>query len=548
MSAPVAPTTSGSGTELADRRILTIARVLAVGLVVVACLRIAWIGDDALITLRTALNITHGWGPGFNATESVQAYTHPLWFLAWTGLGAATSQWILGILALSLALTGVAVGLVAWRTRTLARLIVVAALLVFSTAFVEYATSGLENPLAYAMVGTLIALTLPTSALHDRHRLGWAVLVGLTGAAVVLTRMDLAVLVLPIAVVLVVRERRDLRVLALMLAAAALPLGAWFAWSRLTYDAWLPNTFAAKRNLHIPLTEIIVQGFRYLWVTFETDPVTLGAIVLGLAAALALGRRETRTWAVGVCLYIGYVVWIGGDFMVGRFLAVPVFVAVFLLAVVEPSPELPRGGSVADPWLTTAAVGFVLVLMVGAFLAGSTPMALSAATTERWTVDWNTKGGIADERGFWGPDRALSNIVFNLALGYTNPDFVGPSTGASMGRSLREIDKSAKNWPRTDSYVGLPDDVAVFCGGLGQAGIASGPRVHLVDDCGLTDRFLAERPFTSQDFQWRIGDFHRAVPDGYLDAIHADNPGLMKDPADAAALARLWKSIRPPSS
>lgn len=47
----------------------------------VLLLRTAWISDDAAITLRTALNFTHGYGPVFNIDERVQAYTHPLWFL-----------------------------------------------------------------------------------------------------------------------------------------------------------------------------------------------------------------------------------------------------------------------------------------------------------------------------------------------------------------------------------------------------------------------------------------------------------------------------------
>ena len=87
----------------ADRRALTVARIISVAVVVIAVLRLAWIGDDALITLRTALNLTNGWGPGFNVTESVQAYTHPLWFLLWVGIGTLTEQWILGILVASVA-------------------------------------------------------------------------------------------------------------------------------------------------------------------------------------------------------------------------------------------------------------------------------------------------------------------------------------------------------------------------------------------------------------------------------------------------------------
>ena len=95
-----------------------VTRVIAIGIVLAATVRLAWITDDALITLRTALNLTHGWGPGYNASESVQAYTHPLWFVLWLIVGSTTDAWILGILVLSLILTSAAVAIVVWQTRS----------------------------------------------------------------------------------------------------------------------------------------------------------------------------------------------------------------------------------------------------------------------------------------------------------------------------------------------------------------------------------------------------------------------------------------------
>ena len=522
-----------------------LARTASVTVVVLACIRLAWVGDDALITLRTALNLTHGWGPGFNATESVQGYTHPLWFLLWMAIGSGTGQWILGILAVSIALTGAAVALIAIQVVTVARLVVVTALLVLSNAFIEYSTSGLENPLAYATVGLLVVLTLGSPRAARLPAVARGALLGLVAAACVLTRLDLALIIAPAVAVVLWSNRRNLRLLVSFLAGLLVPALVWFAWSYTSYRVLLPNTFSAKRNLDIPTAELVVQGLRYLWVTFETDPVTMVALAAGVGGAIAFGTVVTRAWAGGLILYVAYIVWIGGDFMVGRFLAVPVYVAVFLLAVTHRPGSSKVARSALESGTTLLAIAAVALLLIGCSSAARTPVALTASHQPRWTVDWNTMGGIADERAFWGADRSLGNIVFNLALAYTQPDFVGPSTGASLTRSLREIDKAAKNWPSTDTAVGKPDDVAVLCGGLGQAGIASGPRVHLVDDCALTDRFLADRPATARDFQWRIGDFHRPIPDGYVDALHADNPGLLKNPEDAVALARLWAQIRP---
>lgn len=174
-------------------------RALAVLLILVVVIRVAWISDDALITLRTALNITHNWGPGYNATESVQAYTHPLWFLLWVWIGSWTNQWILGILALGLVLVALATWLLVRQVSTLARLVIVTGFLLLSNAFIDYTSSGLENPLAFAGIAVLMTLTLAPG--NQESRVWWPVLTGLTAAAVFLTRMDLLVLIaIPLAI------------------------------------------------------------------------------------------------------------------------------------------------------------------------------------------------------------------------------------------------------------------------------------------------------------------------------------------------------------
>ena len=38
-----------------------------------------WICDDALIDLRVARNLIEGYGPVFNLSERVEAYSNPLW-------------------------------------------------------------------------------------------------------------------------------------------------------------------------------------------------------------------------------------------------------------------------------------------------------------------------------------------------------------------------------------------------------------------------------------------------------------------------------------
>ena len=49
-------------------------------------LRLAWLSDDAYITLRSVENFTHGYGAVYNVGERVQSFTHPLWMLLLSGV------------------------------------------------------------------------------------------------------------------------------------------------------------------------------------------------------------------------------------------------------------------------------------------------------------------------------------------------------------------------------------------------------------------------------------------------------------------------------
>ena len=57
----------------------TFLRVSLLGLFTIVLVRTAWMHDDAYITLRTVDNLVSGFGPRWNVSERVQAYTHPLW-------------------------------------------------------------------------------------------------------------------------------------------------------------------------------------------------------------------------------------------------------------------------------------------------------------------------------------------------------------------------------------------------------------------------------------------------------------------------------------
>ncbi|HZN40731.1 MAG TPA: hypothetical protein VFD82_18140, partial [Planctomycetota bacterium] len=131
---------------------LCLAGALLVGLVAVM-LRLAWISDDAFITLRVVENWLAGYGPRWNVDERVQTYTHPLWLFLLTGSRACTGEYFVTTIVVSIALATLAALLLA---RTAQRgAVAVLALLVASRAFGDFATSGLETPLVMLLLAAL---------------------------------------------------------------------------------------------------------------------------------------------------------------------------------------------------------------------------------------------------------------------------------------------------------------------------------------------------------------------------------------------------------
>ncbi|MDQ1246990.1 MAG: arabinofuranosyltransferase [Actinomycetota bacterium] len=534
-----------------DRGPIVTALVMA-GLIAAAAASLAWVGDDALITLRTALNAAHGWGWGFNATEAVQGYTHPLWFGLWLLAGSATGNWLGTAMVMGVVATAAAVLLALAPGRSGPRIVLIGGLLLLSNAFVEYATSGLENPLGYLLFAALIAVS---SA--DRRAVAAAALTGLLVAALVLTRMDYVLLFLPAAALWTWQRRDNVRALVAAAGAALLPVGLWFGWAYVTYGYVLPATYEAKTNLAIPRGQLIETGWYYLSFSLRHDPATVVMLAVGAVLLLRWGTAMQRSWLVGIALYLAYVVWIGGDFMIGRFVAVPVLICAALCARVDlpdrigrviDGPPVAGTGSRALAYLT-AVVAVMAVAIVGVLL-GSPATTLARPTTQRWEP---MEIVLSDERGVYAVKYGgVGDYLRNLGKARASDGAAGQSVFADDSREplelintpLWQIERAADQWPDNPGPAALPERVVSACGGLGVIAVMNGPRVHVVDECALTDRFLAALPGGDPDMVALPGHMRRQVPEGYLDAVRRGDAGLVLDPAQSARLTAVWDRIR----
>jgi arabinofuranosyltransferase len=315
--------------------------------------------------------------------------------------------------------------------------------------------------------------------------------------------MDTLLFFIPPLVSIVGRTRRwrDL----LWVGAGFLPFVLWEVFSITYYGFPFPNTAYAKLNTGIPQLELLWQGLRYFQNSLRLDPITLVAIMAALALAFSRGARREKAAALGIVLYLCYVLWIGGDFMSGRYFSAALLAAVILLLHRMRSASL-SAGIVA----LTITVTLVSVSPIPAFTTvdpGSTPL------------DAIDRYGVSDERAFYFPTSSLT---------YATRGAIEPHhTFVGVGLALRASHATV-----------------VALGAVGYTGYFAGPGVHIIDYTALADPLLARLP-PLEESDWRIGHFERRLPPNYIESIEADE-NLLLDPGLASYYDKLRLVIRGP--
>lgn len=439
---------------------------------VIVLVRTAWICDDAFITFRTVDNFVNGYGLRWNVAERVQSFTHPLWMLTFASVYAITREPYLTAIGLSVVVS--LAGFVAYGSLIAARsatLLLGSVTLLCSKAFVDYSTSGLENPLTHLLLIVFVAAWL-RRPVSPKWQLTLWLAVGLS----LVNRQDLAVLLLAPAVWAAWTSRSWATARFVIIGMA--PFVLWEVFALFYYGFPLPNTAYAKLSTGIHQTLLWRQGASYFLDALVRDPVTLLVMIAGAIAALC--RRETAAIGIGIVLYALYVLSIGGDFMIGRFLSAPFVVAVGILS----SHWWPKPGVLMPVAATTVLIAVSLSASPLPFATGAD---FGVGEPPEAKVDLTT--GIDDERRWYYPDTGLLRLV---GAGRTSPTH----EWVQYGHSLREN--------------GVRVTVSGF---VGFVGFYAGPDVHIVDCHALTDPLLARLPASPY---FRIGHFARQLPAGYL--------------------------------
>jgi arabinofuranosyltransferase len=219
---------------------------LVVGcLFLIVLFRNAWVGEEAYIGLRTVDNFVSGYGLTWNTTERVQAFTCPLWIFLQSALYFFTLEAYYTTVYLSAAATMLALALT-WRSARATRNALLAiTILVFSKAFMDFSTSGLENPLTHLLLAWFFSTYL-RQEIDGRTFFLLSLIAGLG----LVNRMDAILLVAPAlgCAFFQVRSVKNLGIVALGL----MPFFLWECFSLFYYGFFFPNTAYAKLGTGIP--------------------------------------------------------------------------------------------------------------------------------------------------------------------------------------------------------------------------------------------------------------------------------------------------------
>lgn len=444
--------------------------------IVIVCT--AWIADDSFVTFRTVWNFLHGYGLLWNVSERVQGFTHPLWCLLLVLGNLIYPDVYLTSLGLSVLCTLLALFIIfSVPTRTVGEICCGATLLFCSKAFVDFSTSGLETPLGYLLCAAFSRVFFSSSS----SRLLLLRLYTI-GSLLALTRHDLLLLLAPALLTATAyglgQGALTLRQIIYSALLGSIPLFGWSLFSLGYYGFLWPNTAYAKLNTGVSHADLVNQAIHYFANSLKFDPSTLSAVV-----ALPILGRSWQAWrlatlALGTWLYLFYVGAIGGDFMSGRYFAVPLFLTV--AAFLHSAPSRPRA---------ILACGVALSLASSQLL-----QAYDAAVNSDELVPSPMRGefGISDERAVYYPQTGLLRRV----------------------RAPDDLPWKHPWWPANVDPKCAARSVRL----VGQAGYGAffdGPCIHHLDWNALADPLLARLPAAS----WTIGHFGRRIPHGYCASL-----------------------------
>ena len=439
--------------------------------------------EDAYITLRTADNFIHGYGLTWNISERVQSYTHPFWMLLISSLYFFTHEGFYTTIAISIVCSIIAMVFIFLASpQDKPFTLIGLSILLLSKAFIEYSTSGLENPLSHVLYAVFLYLFFQTKdAVTNKQILGLTVVASLA----TFNRMDTLLLYIPPLLFLLIKNFNWKTIRSIMIGT--LPLIVWEIFSIIYYGFPLPNTALAKLAISgLGRANLLEQGMFYFLNSIHWDPITLATIGFGLIVAILSKKRNELLVMAGILTYFGFLWWIGGDYMSGRFFSTPLIASVIILnRLWDNNEKLPN------------TFIFTFVLILG--FSGSSPTFLAVDEHYFPQEEMYLKENDINDVRRW--------LYQNASLLFDHRDTIMPNySWVYRGIDYKQSAEEGKG--------------SVFIiNAIGYTGYFAGPEVHIIDPLGLADPLLSRLPPKIDLKLWQAGHLPRPIPEGYFETI-----------------------------
>ncbi|MGJ4745127.1 hypothetical protein ACQV5M_02095 [Leptospira sp. SA-E8] len=436
----------------------------------------AWLSDDSFISFRVLDHFVNGFGLRWNIAERVQAFTNPLLILVLSPFyylyqnivfWSFFSSFVCGLSAFYF-LRKISVSKVSFWLGF--------GFLLSSRSFVDYSYSGLENSLNYLIEAIFFCLYFKKEE-GTGSKLPSLVLLASFG---LVSRIDfILIFIIPLLIVLIQDWKKGKINISLSskIALCSLPAGFWFLFSALYYGSLLPNTYYSKTNVEDSFIQILSQGLRYYVFELKWDPIVFAFLPIAaiVRAVLRKSLGAILTSLLFSLSYLAYILFVGGDFMAGRFFTYVIFLFGIALTRLENLDKK-----------EIYILGTVLLLYN--ILLSSSPIHSVKQQVKQnpWILG---RGEIADEKLWYYPGTGLA--------WYNKKDSL-----------LSNLSNKKPFFPPTDQKVFIKYNTGVIGFFL--------PDQYIIDIVALGDPLLSRI-----QGKGRVGHKIRRLPSGYFESVES---------------------------
>ncbi|MCX8093919.1 MAG: hypothetical protein N3E50_07140 [Candidatus Goldbacteria bacterium] len=442
-------------------------------IIIILIIRTAWICDDAYITFRVIDNFINGYGLRWNIVERVQVFTHPLWLFILSSFYFFTKNIFNVVYITSIILSALTLIILYKTSISFSNMIIIFLTILFSKPFIEYATSGLENPLLYFLVATFFFFYIKNKFSEKN-----LFILTFIASLATITRYDNILFYIP--PITYYSYKIGFRNSFKYIICGLLPIFLWEVFSIIYYGFPFPNTYYAKTHHSIPLFIIMYSSGIYFTDIMIRSPITLITILITLLITF-LYKKEIKYifLSIGIIIYLFYIVTIGCDFMSGRLFTVPFLISICIISqnqIFDENKKL---------WLFS----ILFIISLGIFTRPCLPLFYNGYLNYIYPY----KNIVADEITYYYEYSSLYKKIKN--------GFLPENKWAKEGKELRQ---------KNEKFIFTPYGIGVY-------GYNAGPSVYIFDQMALADPLLSRLPAYIYS---RIGHFKRIVPEGYLQTLN----------------------------